>query len=93
MTGMRRALVTLALPAEVQAVLAPAFEVDCAPAFDFRSAAAAHRVSGHAACLLLRIGIAIVTAGRNARSIAVGGPPLYPEIAEGSRSCSVVASF
>lgn len=44
---MRRALVTLALPDEVQAVLASAFEVDYAPEFDYRSATAAQRIDGN----------------------------------------------
>ncbi len=47
MTPMRRALVTLALPDEVQAVLGAAFTVDYAPGFDFQAATAAQRIDGN----------------------------------------------
>ncbi len=44
---MRRALVTLALPDEVRTVLGAAFDVDYAPAFEYRSAAAMQRIDGN----------------------------------------------
>lgn len=47
MTALRRALVTLALPDEVRAVLGAVFTVDYAPEFDCQSATAAQRIAGN----------------------------------------------